>query len=64
MANKILHELFCGLYDHDPSLFPSHIRSHGDILAKHHVYRLFRRASDSWAISKEVVLADIRVVNQ
>jgi hypothetical protein len=63
-ANEILHELLCNLYDQDPSLFPSHIGSHGDVLAKYHVYRSFRRASDSRAISKEVALADIRVVNR
>jgi hypothetical protein len=59
-----LHELLCTLFDQDASLFPSHIGSHGVILAKFHVYRLFRRASDSRAISKEVALADIRVVNR
>lgn len=63
-ANEILHELFCLLYNQDPTLFPSHIGSHADILAKYHVYRSFRRASDSRAISKEVALADIRVVNR
>jgi hypothetical protein len=64
MANEILHELLCRLYNQDPSLFPSHIGSHGDILSKYHVYRSFRRASDSRAISKEVATADIRVVNR
>jgi hypothetical protein len=64
MANEILHELLCRIYDQDPSLLPSHIGSHGDILSKFHVYPSFRRASDSRAISKEVALADIRVVNR
>jgi hypothetical protein len=64
MANEILHELLCSLYNQDPGLFPSHIGSHGDILSKYHVYRSFRRASDSRAISKEVAMADIRVVNR
>jgi hypothetical protein len=65
MAYEILHELLLQLFDQDPSLFPLHIRGHGDIiLAKYHVYRLFRRASDLRAISKEVALADIRVVNR
>ena len=63
-SNEVLHELLCLLFDQDPSWFPSHIGSHGDILAKYHVYRSFRRASDSRAISKEVTLADIRVVNR
>jgi hypothetical protein len=63
-ANEILHELLSKLFNQDQSLFPSHISSHGDIIAKYHVYRSFRRASDSMAISKEVALADIRVVNR
>jgi hypothetical protein len=63
-ANEVLHELLCFLRDHDPTLFPSHIGSHGDIQTKYQVYRSFRRASDSRAISKEVALADIRVVNR
>ena len=45
-------------------LFPSHVGSHGDIIAKFHIYRSFRRASDSRAIFKEVALAGIRVVNR
>jgi hypothetical protein len=64
MANKILHELLCRLYNQDPSMFPSHIGSHGDILSKYHVYRLFRCASDSRAFSKEMATADIKVVNR
>ena len=64
MANDILHELLGMLMDRNPGLFPSHIGSHGDIVAKYHVYRSFRRASDSRAIAKEVAIADIRVVNR
>jgi hypothetical protein len=64
MANEILHQLLCRLFNEDSSMFPSHIGSHGDILSKYHVYHSFRRASDSRAISKEVALADIRVVNR
>jgi hypothetical protein len=64
MANGILYELLAQLFDQDPALFPSHIVSHGVILAKYHVYRSFRQASDLRAISKEVALADIRVVNR
>jgi hypothetical protein len=35
-ANKILHEVLCLLFNQDPSLLPSHIGSHGEILAKYH----------------------------
>jgi hypothetical protein len=63
-ANDMLHELLEELLIQDPSLFPSHIRSQEAILAKYHVYRSFRRASDSRAIAKEVAIADIRVVNR
>jgi hypothetical protein len=64
LANKILHKLLSNLFDQDPSLFPSHIGLHGNIIGKYHVYCSFQRASDSRAISKEVALADIRVVNR
>jgi hypothetical protein len=63
-ANEMLHDLLGMLLQQDPSLFPSHIRSHDAIVAKYHVYRSFRRASDSRAIAKEVAIADIRVVNR
>ena len=63
-ANEMLHDLLGLLLLQDPSLFPSHIRSHDDVVAKYHVYRSFRRASDSRAIAKEVAIADIRVVNR
>jgi len=63
-ANEILNELLGMLMQKDPTLFSSHIDSYGDILAKYHVYRSFRRASDSRAIAREVAMADIRVVNR
>ena len=63
-ANEVLHELFCSMFDQEPSLFPSHISSHGDVMAKFHLFRSFRRASDSRAIAKGVNLSDIRIVNR
>jgi hypothetical protein len=63
-ANEILHELMCALLDQEPSLFPSHVSSHSDVLAKYHIFRSFRRASDSRAIAKGINLSDIRVVNR
>jgi hypothetical protein len=63
-ANEILHELLCTLFDLDPSLFPSHVTSHADVKEKYHLFRSFRRASDSKAIAKGVNLLDIRVVNR
>jgi hypothetical protein len=63
-ANEILHELLCSLFDQDPALFPSHVTSHADIKAKYHLFRSFRRASDSRAIAKGINLSDIRVVNR
>jgi hypothetical protein len=63
-ANEILHELLCSLIDQQPSLFPSHVSTHVDITAKYHLYRSFRRASDSRAIAKGINLSDIRVVNR
>jgi hypothetical protein len=63
-ANEILHELLCSLIDQQPSLFPSHVSTHVDITAKYHLYRSFRRASDSRAIAKGINLSDICVVNR
>jgi hypothetical protein len=63
-ANETLHELLCLLFDHQPSLFPSHVSSHANITAKFHLFRSFRRASDSRAIAKGLNLSDIRVVNR
>jgi hypothetical protein len=63
MANEILHELLYHLFNQAPSMFPSHIGSHRDILLKYHIYHLFRQALDSRAISKEGTMADIRFIN-
>ena len=62
-ANEILHELICSIFDQDPVAFPPHFGSHADIKSKYHLYRSFRRASDSRAIAKGINLSDIRVVN-
>jgi hypothetical protein len=63
-ANEILHELLCSIFDHDPTVFPSHISSHADVRSKYHLFRSFRRASDSRAIAKGISLSDITVVNR
>jgi hypothetical protein len=63
-SNEIIHELLCSLFDQDSSLFPSYISSHAMIIAKYHLFRSFRRASDSRAIAKGLNLSDIRVVNR
>jgi hypothetical protein len=63
-ANEILHELLCSIFDQDPVSFPSHVGSHVDIKSKYHLFRSFRRASDSRAIAKGINLSDIRVVNR
>jgi hypothetical protein len=63
-ANEILHELLCTLLDRDSNLFPSHVSSHADIMAKYHLFRSFRQASDLRAIAKGINLSNIRVVNR
>jgi hypothetical protein len=63
-ANEILHELLCSLFDREPTVFPSHISSHSEVLSKYHLFRSFRRASDSRAIAKGISLSDITVVNR
>jgi hypothetical protein len=45
-VNKIMHKLFCSLYDQDPPLFPSHIGLHGDILMKYHVYHVSNEVNE------------------
>jgi hypothetical protein len=62
-AKEILHELLYSIFDQDPVPFPSHVPSHADIKSKYHLYRSFRRASDSRAIAKGINLSDIRVVH-
>jgi hypothetical protein len=63
-TNKILHEFLCLLLDQDLRLFPSQVLSHVDIImAKYHLFCLFRQALDSRAIVKGIYLSDIRVVN-
>jgi hypothetical protein len=36
-ANETLHELMCSMFDQQPSLFPSHVSSHADIMSKYHL---------------------------
>ena len=64
VANKILHELLEILFSINSSLFPKHISSFGDIRKAYHVFRSFRRGSDSRAISQNVSELDINSINR
>jgi hypothetical protein len=64
VANKILHELLEILFSINSSLFPKHISSFGDIREAYHVFRSFRRGSDSRAISQNVSELDINSINR
>jgi hypothetical protein len=62
--NDTLHEVLEDLYKGRLDLFPREIREIGDLRKRYHVYRSFRRASDTRAISEKVDSKDIDIVNR
>ena len=52
--NDLFLELLTEIYDDHRELFPIDLRTTGDLSNKYHVYRSFRRGSESRAVSKEV----------
>ena len=63
-ANVILHELLESLFLIDQSLFPKHISSMACIREGYHVFRSFRRGSDSRALAQDVSETDVNVINR
>ena len=64
-ANEILHRMLISIFEVSPELFPpTVIKSENDIKEKYHLYRSFRRASDSRALNQGVGQTDIQVVNR
>ena len=62
--NDIFVDLLAEIYDDHRSLFAVDIVASSDIADKYHVYRSFRRGSESRAVSKEVSAADRYQVNR
>jgi hypothetical protein len=63
LANTILHKLLESLFTINQKLFPKRINSLGKIRELYHVFCLFRRGSDSCALSEDVSISDVNVVN-
>ena len=62
--NDMFQEGMIALFELDSSLFDKEIKTQADIKNKYHVYRSFRRGSDTRAIEMAVSQADINVVNR
>ena len=61
--NDLFLELMVDLFDSHRPLFGVDIESSSDVTDKYHVFRSFRRGSESQAVSKRVEEADRYVVN-
>ena len=64
VINEMLHEALESIYTSQRQLFPFGVQTVDDVRLKYGVYRSFRRASDSRAISQNVGELDILVVNR
>ena len=62
--NDLFHELLVDLFDSHRHLFGVDIESSVDVMHKYHVFRSFRRGSQSRAVAKRVDEADRFVVNR
>ena len=62
--NDLFIDLLTELFEDHRDLFGIDIRSSADLFDKYHVYRSFRRGSESRAVSKEVSSADRYQVNR
>jgi hypothetical protein len=62
--NDLFVELLMEIFEDHRDLFAIDIRSAGDLSDKYHVYRSFRRGSESRAVSKEVSAGDRYQVNR
>ena len=61
--NDLFHELLLELFDSHRRLFGVDIESSADVTDKFHVFRSFRRGSESRAVAKRVDESDQFVVN-
>jgi hypothetical protein len=62
--NDLFIELLAEIYDDHRDLFAVDIRSASDLADNYHVYRSFRRGSETRAVSMEVSMADRYQVNR
>jgi len=62
--DEILHDLLIEVWKVSPHLFPQKIRSIEDIKKWYSIFRSFRRASDSRAISEAISQDDIDIINR
>ena len=62
--NEMLHEALEAIYTTQRNLFPLGIQTVGEVRLRYGIYRSFRRASDSRAVSQNVSELDIQVVNR
>ena len=62
--NDFFIDLLTEVFDEHRELFASDILTTGDLFDKYHVYRSFRRGSESRAVSKEVNSSDRYQVNR
>ena len=62
--NDLFIDLLSEIYDDNRDLFALDIQASGDLADKYHVYRSFRRGSESRAVAKEVSPADRYQVNR
>lgn len=62
--NDLFIDLLTEIFDDHPDLFSVDVRTAGDLFDKYHVYRSFRRGSESRAVSKDVSPADRYQVNR
>ena len=62
--NDLFIDLISEIFEDNRDLFPVDIRGAGELSEKYHVYRSFRRGSESRAVSKEVSPADRYQVNR
>ena len=56
--NDLFIEILSEIFEDHQDLFSVDIRTPGDLSEKYHVYRSFRRGSESRAVAKEVSVGD------
>ena len=62
--NDLFHELLLEIFEEERDLFAIDIRTSSDLIDKYHVFRSFRRGSESRAVSANVSEGDRFMVNR
>ena len=63
-ANQVLHEALETLFAIEPKLFPKRFTNSQELKEWYHVFRTFRRGSDSRALAQGVAETDVNTVNR